>query len=726
MANTSVQEYHLDGLSCADCAAKLERNLAAIPGVTQAKLNFTAAKLTLSGNYNENTIIEEARRDGVRVIPAQEYQEADQKDFWLKNRRAIISGLAGLILGVGWLLHYALDMENTARYFYLACIVVGGWPVGRKALMSLSRFRLDMNVLMCVAVIGALLIGEWSEGATVAFLFSVSEALESYSMDRARKSIRKLMSLAPDAAVVIRDGVESTLPVKEIVIGDLLVVRPGEKIAMDGKIIDGFSSVDQSPITGESVPVDRGPGDEVFAGTINKHGSLQIKVTKLVPDNTLTKIIHLVEDAQSKRAPAQAFVDRFAAVYTPIVIALAFFIVITPPLLMGETWEPWIYRGLALLVVACPCALVIATPVAIVSAIGNAARHGVLVKGGVYLEEIGRLKALAFDKTGTLTKGSPTVTGLVPSTGVSRSQLLRIAASVEYHSEHPLARAIMRKAQDEEISLDEVRDFTALTGLGAKATLNGQSVLVGSPRLIEQKSIIIDAWKENIETLLAQGNTVILVSLNEEIIGAIALADTARTSGTATISELRQLGLNPLVMLTGDNAATAAVIAGKTGVDSYYANLLPQEKVSAIHELKEKHGIVGMVGDGINDAPALAASSVGIAMGGAGSDTSLETADVVLMGDDLSKLPFAITIGRSAMRVIKQNIFFAIGIKTLAVLAVFPGWLTLWLAIMADMGATILVTLNSIRLLSVQPSNTQQHTHQSCSNYHRPKHAGGG
>lgn len=728
MANSPL-EFRLEGLSCADCAAKLERQIASLPGVEQAKLNFTAAKLTVYGNVAASLVIDEAKRDGVRAIPAAEYRQQEETAFWEKHRRAIISGLAGLLAGLGWLLHDALGMVTAAKALYLACIIVGGYPVARKALYALSRCRLDMNVLMTVAVLGAILIDQWSEGATVAFLFSLSEALEAYTMDKARNSISSLIKQAPSEATIRRDHQEINLPVSEIKVGDILVVRPGEKIAMDGIILSGSSTVNQAAITGESVPVERQPGEEVFAGTINGEGSLEVRVTKLVQDNTLSRIIHLVEEAQAQRAPAQTFVERFAAIYTPIVLILAVLIVTIPPLLLAEPWQPWIYRGLALLVVACPCALVVSTPVAIVAAIGNSARHGVLIKGGAHLETLGRLKALAFDKTGTLTQGLPEVTEIITAPGISKETLLAVAAAVEHHSEHPLARAIMRRAQQDRLNYQPATAFHALTGLGAKALVEGQWVLVGNPRLLEQQGIDLTDWHPSLTNLSAQGQTVILVARDNVVWGLIALADTLRPQSAATLRTLKEQNLSPLIMLTGDNQATARHIAAIAGVDQYQANLLPQDKVTALKELRETHGLIGMVGDGMNDAPALASASVGIAMGTAGSDTALETADVVLMGDDLAKLPFAIQMGRAALRVIKQNISFAIGIKLLAVLAVFPGWLTLWLAILADMGATVLVTLNSIRLIGLMPAPDKNssptvkpaHTHHcACA------HAGGG
>ncbi|MCG0276873.1 MAG: cadmium-translocating P-type ATPase, partial [Thermosediminibacteraceae bacterium] len=505
------------------------------------------------------------------------------------------------------------------------------------------------------------------------------------------------MDIAPRTARIKKPWGEVDVPVDEVSIGDIMVIRPGEKIAMDGIIIKGESSINEAAITGESIPADKGPGDEVYAGTLNIQGSMEVKVTKHVQDTTLAKIIHLVEEAQTKRAPVQAFVDRFAAVYTPIVLGLAGAIALVPPLFLGYEWQSWIYRGLALLVVSCPCALVVSTPVAIVSAIGNAARNGVLIKGGIYLEEAGALKVIAFDKTGTLTKGEPVVTDVIPVGVESEREVLRKAASVENLSEHPLANAIVRAAKDQGIEIIPAEDFTALTGRGVKATVESEAVLIGNIKLFEQMGIETKGIASTVKRLQGEGKTAILVGTEKDIIGIIALADEIRESSKKAITLLKHTGIERTVMLTGDNKATAEAIANRAGVDEFFAELLPQDKVRALEDLIKKYGKVAMVGDGINDAPALAAATVGIAMGRTGTDTALETADIVLMTDDLTKVAFTVRLSRAAMKVIRQNITLSLLLKIAAVLATFPGWLTLWLAIMADMGATILVTLNGMR-----------------------------
>lgn len=619
-------------------------------------------------------------------------------------RRVIISGTALIIAFI------TQRLGLPAYIFipiYLTAIVSGGWGNFRKAAIALPRGNFNMSVLMSVAVIGAVLIGQYEEGATVAFLFAIAETLEAWSTGKARQSIQALLDIAPQSAIVRRGDIDTEIPVEEILIGDVMVIRPGEKIAMDGTIIRGESAINQAAITGESIPAEKGTGDEVYAGTLNSYGALEIEVTKLAQDTTLNRIIHMVEEAQSERAPSQAFVERFAVVYTPIVMVLAVGIVTIPPLFLGLPWMPWIYRGLALLVVACPCALVVSTPVAIVSAISNAAQNGVLIKGGIYLEEMGALKAIAFDKTGTITKGEPTVTDIIPSGAIAAQELLQTAADLEALSEHPLAESIVKSAQRWGLKVNPVDNFKALPGRGGQGAIDGQTLYVGNLRLFQEQKISTNAVDQQIKQLQQDGKTAMIVGSKANILGIIAVADEVREESSKVIAALKRVGISKTIMLTGDNVEATKAMAAQVGVDEYHAELLPQDKVMVIEELLNKHGKTAMVGDGINDAPALALATVGIAMGKAGTDTAMETADIVLMADDLSKLPFAVQISRKALRIIRQNITFALVIKTVAILAVFPGWLTLWLAIMADMGATIVVTLNSLRLLGVKKTAKQ-------------------
>lgn len=687
----------LTGLHCMDCAAKFEQDLAAMPGVSRAELNFGAAKVTIEGQIDPAQVEALAKTYHIGVRPEQQ-AAAPPAPWWQANPHVIPTVLAAVAAGA--------SMLTTGPFRILLsvlAILVGGYSTGKKGLQNLLQFRFDMNTLMTIAVTGACLIGEWGEAAVVSVLFGVSETLETYTMDRARQSIQSLVGLAPRVARVLRDGHETEVVVEDVLVGDTLVVRPGEKIAMDGVIHRGRSAINQATITGESLPVDRGPGDEVYAGTLNVDGSLEVRVTKLVEDSTLSRVIHMVEEAQAQRAPTQTIVERFARYYTPAIMLLAALVMLVPPLLLGQPWNRWVYEGLSLLVVGCPCALVVSTPVAIVSAISNAARCGVLIKGGAHLERAGSLKAIAFDKTGTLTRGEPQVTDvavLATMTSVVGDNLLSLAAAVEARSEHPLAQAIVRRAGGNPAPAEE---FQAIVGRGAKAVVGGELVYVGSPALFRDDLCLdLTAAEGRIERWQGEGKTVMLVGTAEQLYGLIAVADTPRAGVAQTLASLRAVGVGPMVMLTGDNAATAEAIGREVGVDQVRADLLPEAKVAAVRELVQQYGAAAMVGDGVNDAPALAAATVGIAMGGAGTDVALETADIALMADDLAKLPFTIRLSRQTLRVIKQNIGIALGLKLLAVLLVFPGWLTLWIAIMADMGASILVTLNGMRLLGVK------------------------
>lgn len=559
---------------------------------------------------------------------------------------------------------------------------------------------------MTIAVIGAAFIGEWGEGATVVILFAISEALETYSMDKARQSIRSLMDIAPREALIRRGNQEMMVEVEEIQLGDIMIVKPGQKIAMDGIVVKGLSSVNQAAITGESVPVAKMAEDEVFAGTLNEEGLLEVKVTKHVDDTTIAKIIHLVEEAQAERAPSQAFVDKFAKYYTPLIMLIALGVAVVPPLFFGADWDTWIYQGLAALVVGCPCALVISTPVAIVTAIGNAAKNGVLIKGGIHLEEMGAIKAIAFDKTGTLTKGIPMVTDYLPQPHANSNELLSIVAALEKGSQHPLASAIMKKAEDENAPYQDIsiEDFSSITGKGIKGIFQNQMYYVGSPNLFEEllTNGIPAELKATIARLQKQGKTVMVTGTSEEVLGLIDVADVLRENSKNVIENLHSMGIQKTIMLTGDNEGTANAIGEQVSVSDIKAELLPQDKLTFIKDLRKKYDRVAMVGDGVNDAPALAASTVGIAMGGAGTDTALETADIALMADDLGKLPFTVKLSRKALSIIKQNITFSLGIKLVALLLVIPGWLTLWIAIFADMGATLIVTLNGLRLLRIK------------------------
>lgn len=714
LSEQEMKTYRVQGFTCANCAGKFEKNVKKLPGVKDAKVNFGASKISVSGDATIEDLEKAGAFENLKVTPEKSAhnvsQEAtddtkEEKVPFYKKYSTLLYSTSFLVFG--YLSYFVNGEENLlTTLLFLASMVVGGLSLFKVGLQNLLRFEFDMRTLMTVAVIGGAIIGEWGEVALVVILFAISEELERFSMDRARNSIRSLMGIAPKEALVRRNGQEIMIHVDDIAVGDIMIVKPGEKIAMDGVVVNGYSAVNQAAITGESVPVGKTVDDEVFAGTLNEEGLLEVKITKLVEDTTISKIIHLVEEAQGERAPAQAFVDKFAKYYTPIIMIIAALVVVAPPLLFGGSWETWIYQGLAVLVVGCPCALVISTPISIVSAIGNAAKKGVLIKGGVYLEEMGALKAIAFDKTGTLTKGVPVVTDFtVLNNQMNEKELLAIITALEYRSQHPLASAIMKKAEEENISYSDmlVEDFSSITGKGIKGIVNGMTYYIGSPKLFKEL-LTTDFDKDleqNVTTLQNQGKTAMIIGTEKEILGIIAVADEVRESSKEIIQKLHQLGIKKTIMLTGDNKGTANAIGSDVGVSDIRANLMPQDKLDYIKQLRSEYGNVAMVGDGVNDAPALAASTVGIAMGGAGTDTALETADVALMGDDLRKLPFTVKLSRKALNIIKANITFAIAIKFIALLLVIPGWLTLWIAILSDMGATLLVALNGLRLMRV-------------------------
>ncbi|MGF2059430.1 heavy metal translocating P-type ATPase [Enterococcus innesii] len=696
--------YRIEGLSCTNCAGKFEKNVKQLPGVTSATVNFGASKISVEGQ----TTIEELEEAGAfENLIIRDDQENDEQ---VRSKESFIKWNIALIISLGFILVAVISQLSLGedhlltKALYILAIIIGGFDLFKEGFSDLIKLDFSMESLMTIAIIGAAFIGEWAEGSIVVILFAISEALERFSMDKARQSIRSLMDIAPKEALIRRNNVEQLVSVDKIDIDDIMIIKPGQKIAMDGLVINGHSSVNQAAITGESVPVEKQLDDEVFAGTLNEEGVLEVKVTKKVTDTTIAKIIHLVEEAQGERAPAQAFVDKFAKYYTPFIIIMALLIVVVPPLFFGGDWNKWLYQGLSILVVGCPCSLVISTPVSIVSAIGNAAKNGVLVKGGVYLEEIGHLRAIAFDKTGTLTKGKPVVTDFIATSSETDINYLSIISSLESLSQHPLASAILNEADKTNVDYKsiQIEDFQSITGKGLTGIHQNIRYYIGSPKLFSASVIEETAVKVQYRQFQEQGKTAMYFGTDEQILGVIAVADEVRDSSAAVISELHKLSIEHTIMLTGDNTKTAESIGKQLGVTEIKGDLMPQEKLDSIKALRTTYNKVAMVGDGINDAPALAASTVGIAMGGAGTDTALETADVALMGDDLQKLPFIVRLSRQTLKVIKQNITFSLGIKLLALLLVIPGWLTLWIAIVADMGATLLVTLNGLRLMKVK------------------------
>lgn len=691
--------FVVDGMDCADEVRQIEGALSKLPGVTDLQFNLLNHQLTVQGSIAQAEIGRALRSIGMTARV--EGEEQAPRSFWEKRGRVVVTVVSGFCLALGLILEWLGSSEMVSVPLFVFATVSGGWFIVPRGVRAMRGGALDMNFLMSVAAVGAALIGEWAEGASAMFLFSVAQLLESYSMDRARNAIKALMDLSPTEATVKRDGQEETIPAADVRVGEVIIIRPGQKIPLDGEVVAGHSAASQAPITGESMPVEKEVGSQVFAGSLNEQGSLEVRVTKHVEDTTLARIIHAVEEAQSSRAPSQSFVDRFARIYTPAIVALAVLVFILPPLMGFGSWGVWFYRALAMLVIACPCALVISTPVTIVSGLAGAARRGILVKGGVHLENAGHITAVAFDKTGTLTEGKPVVTDIVPLNGKTEDDLLRLAASVEARSEHPLARSILEEARRRNVEPLPLDEFQALIGRGVRAKVEGRTLYLGNKRLIDEQGKATPETEAALERLESEGKTSVVLFADDGPIGLIAIADRVREGAKAAIHELRNAGVKRVLMLTGDNAGTAAAVARELGIDDYRAKLLPDDKVSFVRELTASGEKLAFVGDGVNDAPALAAATVGIAMGAAGTDIALETADIALMGDDLGKLPLVINAGRKTLAIVKQNITFSLALKAVfLVLAVF-GWATLWMAVASDMGASLVVIANGLRALRV-------------------------
>ncbi|MFN0157242.1 MAG: heavy metal translocating P-type ATPase [Bacteroidota bacterium] len=697
---TPERTYFVSGVCCSTEEVVMRKQLDARVGKDRYSFNPVTSELRVAESVDANTVISTLRLAGFNGRSRNELER--EQTFWERHGQAITTGVAALLALAGIVLEQVSLAPVLSRIMLLAAIAVGGWRVFLKAYISVKTRSLDMNFLMSVAVIGALAIDKWSEGAAVIVLFSVSLMLESYSAARTRRAIQSLMALSPTEACVLKNGIETVVPAREVAPGDIVIIRPGEKVPLDGIVTEGRSHVDQSAITGESTPVAKSQGATVFAGSINANGMLQVRVTAQYEETTLARIVHLVEDAQQQRAPVQLFVDRFARIYSPALLVLAVLVAIVPPLFMGQPFSEWIYRALVLLVIACPCALVISTPVTIVSAVTNATRRGVLIKGGKHLETLSQVKAIAFDKTGTLSEGRPRVTDVILLNSLTRDQVLKIIAAMEQYSEHHVAAAVLSEAARHSIEFSDLRveGFEALPGRGIRGEINGANYLLGNHELIEEMGQCSSKTEEVLEVLTQQGRTAIILGNAIEPLAVIGIADAAREQSKDVLAELDRIGIKHIVMLTGDHEISAQHLAGKVGIENVSANLLPADKVKVVEELKRRHGTVAMVGDGVNDAPALAAASVGIAMGVNGTDAALETADVVLMSDDLGKLPFLFGLSRETMKIIRQNIAIALSLKLIFLFLTVTGIATLWMAVLADDGAALIVILNSLRALS--------------------------
>jgi Cd2+/Zn2+-exporting ATPase len=701
-------QFRIEGMDCAEEVALLKRELVPLVGEEALRFDLLNAKLTvnLSTSSSSSAEIEAAiARSGLKAIPWEQKLRSEQPSFFAANLRTLLTSISGVAGLSGYLIESSNAGESMAttwfaRLLYAIAIASGCGMVFPKAWRSLITLRPDMNLLMTVAVIGAACIGEWSEGATVAFLFSLSLLLESWSVSRARNAIGKLMNLSPPRAILKQaDGQTNEVSPEEVPVGSVVVVRPGEKLPLDGKVVSGSSSINQASITGESVPVEKRINDSVFAGTVNGDGLLEIETTRLVEDTTLAKIIRMVGDAQSQRAPSEKWVEKFAAIYTPLVMLASISVLCIPPLLLQANWNESLYRALVLLVIACPCALVISTPVSIVAALASAARHGVLIKGGLFVEIPARLRAIALDKTGTLTEGKPSVVQLVPLNGHDEQELLHRAGGLERGSTHPLAQAIVAEALKRKADLPDVDQFEIIQGKGARGVIDGKLYWLGSHRYLEERGQETPEVHQQLEALQLEGRSIVVVGNDEHVCGFIALGDAIRTESVDTIAELHELGVKKVVMLTGDNTGTASAVARAVSIDEVKSELLPADKVDAVAKLVEQYGTVAMIGDGVNDAPALARATLGIAMGAVGSDAAIETADIALMSDELAKVPWLIRHSRRALQIIRQNIVFSLAVKAIFVLLTFAGYSTLWGAIAADTGASLLVVANGLRLL---------------------------
>ena len=706
--------FHVPDMDCPSCLQTIRKGLAPLDGVSNVEGSPVSRTLTVDvepEGTGEAEVRERVRRLGYTPKPLGEEDRGHPapRTWWSKQAHIAYASMAffagGILLRVlgvdPRLASFPLHDLHLPDLFFLISAAVGGWNFFPKGIRAARTLSLDMNFLMTVAILGAVGIGEYVEAAAIAFLFALAELLEDYSVDRARRSVESLLELAPDTARVIRNGKEVTLPAHRVRVGHVVVVRPGDRIPADGVVEEGASAVDQSPLTGESLPVEKAPGEEVFSGTINREGFLRVRVSRPASDSALARIVRLVEEAETGRSRTERFVETFARYYTPAVTVGAVLVVFVPTVLLGAPFLPWFVRGLTLLVIACPCALVISTPVTVVSGITAAARNGVLIKGGVHLETMGGVEAMALDKTGTLTHGRLQVVSVLPAHGVREEDALARAAAVESRSEHPIARAVVEAARERGLppwpgSLD---DFRSAPGKGARANLDGEEHRVGKPDYV----LAHGNAPPPPAGFTREGRTVVGLAREGELMAWIPLSDRPRPHAREVVARLRDLGVRQVVMVTGDHQATGEAVGREIGVSEVRAGLLPEEKVTAVRELEGRFGPVAMVGDGVNDGPALAVASVGVAMGAMGSDVALETADVALMGDDLSRLPYLRMLSSRARRVIRQNIAVAIGIKALLALGVPLGMVPLVAAVVVgDMGVSLAVTLNALRLARLE------------------------
>ena len=689
----------VEGMDCSDCVTVIEHSVGRMDGVLSVSVNYPAEKMWIE--YDNQKVNRAAIEKRVRSL-GYEIPVEGLRSWYKENREIVFSLIAGLLVLTGWLGQTFFDLPViAATALYIIAYIFGGWDISQHAWHAIKEKHFDTDLLMVMAALGAAALGEFAEGALLLFLFSLGHALEERALDRARTAVRALADLAPKVALVRRDGKEQELPVESLQLEDLVIVRPGVRIPVDGVISNGNSGVDQASVTGESMPVDKAPGDQVFASTVNGEGALEVKVTRLAKDSTLSRVMKMVEEAQAQKSPTQQTVGKFERVFVPAVLIFTGLIIILLPL-FGFPFRESFLRAMTLLVAASPCALALGTPASILAGVAQAARNGVLVKGGMHLENLGRLKAIAFDKTGTVTHGKPEVTDIVAfqSSGWKEADLLSIAAGAESRSAHPLAQAVVRSAQTKGVPVSVMDEVESLTGRGLRAVTNGKTIWVGNQKLMDEAGVTLAAdAMQKAQRLQESGKTLFWVAENKTAIGLIALADTLRLEAAATMKALKKIGVEHTIMLTGDNVRSASAIAAQVGLTDYRADLMPEDKLTVIRDLVKQYGQVAMIGDGVNDAPALANATVGIAMGGAGTDVALETADVALMGDDLSKLPFAVGLGRATRNIIIQNLFISLGVIALLIVTSLTGIVSIGVAIIFHEGSTLVVVANALRLL---------------------------
>lgn len=698
-------DLYVSGLDCENEAAAIQRGLQGSPGITSLKVYAKSAKVSIA--YDPRETSPKALKDRLQELgfPAHNGRVSAGLPKPWRNPKVVTSAISGVLLLAGFLAGLAGGAPTASLVLYIASMLTGGYYFGREALEELVYEReIGIELLMTIAGVVAALLGEAGEGAMLVFLYSISEAAEGYTEEKTRAAVKALMDLAPKFALVKRNGQEVEIPVEEIAAGDVFIVKPGQSIATDGAVLSGSSSVNQAPVTGESVPVEKQPGELVFAGSINGEGALEVGATKTFANNTISRIIRMVEEAQEKKGKSERFVERFGKRYSPVVLLVGILLAVVPPLLFQAEWVTWITRATVFIVAAAPCALVISLPITLVASLGTGARNGVLIKGGIYVEELARIQVVALDKTGTITRGRPEVTDVLPYRGTARAlspqELLAVAAAVERLSEHPLARAILAHAKSQGVKPVEVTGSRALTGAGASASLDGATVYVGSPAFFQKtQGISLEPVEQDISRLQGEGKTVVAIGDDDALWGLIAIRDNIRPNAARAIQALRAAGVKKVVMLTGDNERTALAIAREVGIDEVFADLKPEDKVTKIRMLRERDGHVAMVGDGVNDAPALAEATVGIAMGAAGSDVALETADVALMADDLEKLVYALALARRNQVIARQNLVLSAIVIGVLVIGAVAGVFTLPMAVLAHEVSEFVVIGNGLRML---------------------------